>query len=101
MQFLSCIVHDGVDKEHGIDMAGLMTKRKTIYRVDVPPHQLLQAAVREPLRQRVFQPLMVYTLEEVPDVALDDCAVRIVPFLYRFGGKSGGAPCGLVRSLFP
>lgn len=84
MQLFADIVHDEMDIEHGVDMARLVSQGQSlVYLVYVLPHERLEALVRETLGQNGLEPVVVDALEEMPDVALDNCAVGVVPFLHR------------------
>ena len=93
-------MHDGADEEHGVDVAGLVAQGQPIaHLVDVPKHQLQDAPVLEALCQRRLEAVVVDALEEVPDVALDDRALGVVPLLHRAVRQTGSAPRRLVRAL--
>lgn len=100
MQLFADIVHDGVDIEHSVDVAGLVSQGQSlVYLVYVLPHKRLEALVRETLGQHGLEPVMVDALEEMPDVALDNCAVGVVPLLLWPVRETGGGPRRLVCAL--
>ena len=47
-------VHHRVDEKDCIDVAGLVSQGQPLHRVDILPHQPLQALVVEPFGQRAF-----------------------------------------------
>ena len=102
VQLLAHIVHEGADVEHRVDVARLVSQGQAlVHGVDVSPHQRPDVRVGKPGFQRGLEPPVVDALEEVADVALDDPALGVVPFLHGPVGQTGGLACCLVRALPP